>query len=58
MRPIWKWLGLAGLAGVAATGVVVARAERRRAAYTPEQVRARLHERHAQIGRATGDLSC
>ena len=49
MRPIWKWLGLAGLAGVAATGVVVARAERRRAAYTPDQVRARLHARHAQI---------
>jgi hypothetical protein len=50
MRPIWKWLGLAGLAGVAATGVVVARAERRRSAYTPEQVRARLQERHARIG--------
>jgi hypothetical protein len=41
----WKALGLAGLAGVAATGVVVARAERRRRAYTPEEVRARLHER-------------
>ena len=52
MRPIWKWLGLAGLAGVAATGVVVARSKRRRASYTPEQVRARLHERHAQIERA------
>jgi hypothetical protein len=46
MRPIWKWLGLAGLAGVAATGVVVVRSERRRAAYTPDEVRARLHERH------------
>lgn len=41
----WKLLGLAGLAGVAATGVVVARGERRRRAYTPEQVRSRLHER-------------
>jgi hypothetical protein len=49
MRPTWKWLGLAGLAGVAATGAVVVRSERRRAAYTPDQVRARLHERHAQI---------
>ena len=35
-------LGLAGLAGVAATGVVVARSERRRRAYTPDQVRDRL----------------
>ena len=40
-------LGLAGLAGVAATGAVLARDERQRRAYTPEDVRARLHERHA-----------
>lgn len=33
------------MAGVAATGVLVARAERQRRAYTPEQVRAQLHER-------------
>ncbi|HET7311160.1 MAG TPA: hypothetical protein VFJ17_07530 [Mycobacteriales bacterium] len=49
MRAMWKWLGLAGLAGVAATGVAVARAERRRTAYTPDQVRARLQERYARI---------
>jgi hypothetical protein len=48
----WKVLGLAGLAGVAATGVVVARAERRRRAYTPEEIRDRLRDRHAQ---ATAD---
>ncbi|MFF5173879.1 hypothetical protein ACFY3U_14705 [Micromonospora sp. NPDC000089] len=48
----WKVLGLAGLAGVAASGVVIARAERRRRAYTPEEIRARLRERHAQA--ATG----
>ena len=41
----WKVVGLAGLAGVAATGVAVARAERRRRAYTPEEIRARLHAR-------------
>jgi hypothetical protein len=41
----WKVLGLAGLAGVAATGAVVARGERKRRAYAPEDVRARLHER-------------
>ncbi|GAA0260261.1 hypothetical protein [Cryptosporangium japonicum] len=42
---LWKVIGLAGLAGVAATGVAVARAERRRRAYTPEEIRARLHLR-------------
>jgi hypothetical protein len=41
----WKWIGLAGLAGVAATGAVVARDERQRASYSPDEVRARLHER-------------
>ncbi|MGC5289473.1 hypothetical protein [Micromonospora sp. DT231] len=48
----WKVLGLAGLAGVAASGVVIARAERRRRAYTPEEIRQRLRERHAQAGDA------
>ena len=42
---LWKLLGLAGVAGVAATGAVIARGERARRAYTPEQVRDRLHER-------------
>lgn len=45
---VWKLLGLAGLAGVAASGAVVARAERRRQAYTPDEVRARLRERAEQ----------
>jgi hypothetical protein len=44
---LWKLLGVAGLAGVAATGAVVARQERQRRAYTPDEVRARLHERAA-----------
>ncbi|MET8045832.1 hypothetical protein ABZU25_33805 [Micromonospora sp. NPDC005215] len=48
----WKVLGLAGLAGVAASGVVIARAERRRRAYTPDEIRQRLLERHAQAGDA------
>jgi hypothetical protein len=43
----WKVAGLAGVVGVAATGVLVARAERRRRAYTPEEIRSRLRERHA-----------
>lgn len=46
MRP-WKLLGLAGLAGVAATGAVLARDERQRRACSPDDVRKRLHERHA-----------
>ena len=45
---VWKLLGLAGLVGVAATGAAVARAERRRRAYTPDEIRERLHARHAQ----------
>jgi hypothetical protein len=44
---LWKLLGLAGLAGVAAGGVVLARNERQRRSYTPDDVRARLHERAA-----------
>jgi hypothetical protein len=51
VRP-WKLLGLAGLAGVAATGAVLARNERQRRAYTPDDVRARLHERHATLAEA------
>ena len=44
----WKLLGLAGLVGVAATGVVVTRSARQRTAYTPDEVRARLLARHAE----------
>jgi hypothetical protein len=35
----WKLIGLAGLAGVAATGVVLARAERRRRALLTDEDR-------------------
>ncbi|MCW0211732.1 MAG: hypothetical protein OJJ54_00070 [Pseudonocardia sp.] len=49
---LWKALGLAGLAGVAATGAITARAERRRRAYTPDEIRSRLHERLAEAERA------
>lgn len=44
---LWRVLGVAGLAGVAATGVIIARDQRRRAQLTPDEVRARLHERLA-----------
>jgi hypothetical protein len=46
MQMRWlKGLGLAAFAGVAATGVVIVRAERRRRAYTPDEVRERLRAR-------------
>jgi hypothetical protein len=44
----WKVLGVAAFVGVAASGVVIARAERRRRAYTPEEIRGRLRERLAE----------
>jgi hypothetical protein len=44
----WKVLGLAGFAGVTATGVVIVRAERSRRAATPEEIREQLHARVAQ----------
>jgi hypothetical protein len=47
----WKLLGLAGIAGVAATGAIIARDERRRAQLTPEEVRARLRQRLADAER-------
>ena len=52
MRSIWKWLGLAGVAGVVAGGVLVARDERRRKAYTPEEVRDRLKARVKEAANA------
>jgi len=48
---VLRALGVAALAGVAAGGVLVARDERRRAAYTPDEVRERLH---ARLARAEG----
>ena len=50
---LWKWLGLAGVAGVAATGAVIARDQRRRTQVTPDEVRTRLHERLAKADRST-----
>jgi hypothetical protein len=49
MRPNWKLLGLAGLAGVTATGVVVARRRRAHRVIDPDELRARLHRRLADV---------
>ncbi|MCW2813919.1 MAG: hypothetical protein JWN84_1374 [Nocardioides sp.] len=51
---LWKWLGLAGVAGVAATGAVVVRDQRRRSQVTPDEVRERLHARLAESDRPDG----
>ena len=44
----YKVLGLAAFAGVAATGAVIVRDQRRRRAYTPAEVRDRLNARLAE----------
>jgi len=54
MRGIWKWIGLASVAGVVAGGVLVARDQRRRNSYTPEDIRERLHQRVAEAADADG----
>jgi hypothetical protein len=45
----WKLVGLAGLAGVAATGVVVARKRRAAVELPPDELRDRLHRRLAEV---------
>jgi hypothetical protein len=54
MRLGWKILGLAGLAGVAATGVVVARRRRAQRSYDADELRARLQQRLAEAS-SNGD---
>jgi hypothetical protein len=44
----YKVLGLAAFAGVAATGAVIIRDQRRRNAYTSDEIRDRLHARLAE----------
>jgi hypothetical protein len=44
----WKLIGLASVAGVAATGAVVARRRRDHREYDPEELREKLHSRLAE----------
>jgi hypothetical protein len=53
----WKLVGLAGLAGVAATGVVVARRSRTTTDVEPDELRERLHERLAAVERTVPEPS-
>jgi predicted dehydrogenase len=55
MRMRWKLIGLAGIAGVAATGAVVARNRRVHASYDPDALRDRLHERLAEAAATNGN---
>jgi hypothetical protein len=52
---LWKVLGLAGLAGVAAAGVIITREQRQRTQLAPEEIRARLHERLEQAPTAPAE---
>ncbi|MGK2882146.1 MAG: hypothetical protein ACSLE6_15525 [Mycobacterium sp.] len=54
MHNAWKWIGLAGVVGVTAGGVLVARDQRRRNSYTSEDIRARLHQRLAEADTLDG----
>jgi hypothetical protein len=54
VRNVWKLIGLAGVVGVAAGGVLVARDQRRRNAYTPNEIRARLQQRLAESEAGAG----
>lgn len=54
---LWKVLGLAGLAGVAAAGAIITREQRQRTQLAPEEIRARLHERLEQALAAPGAAS-
>ncbi|MGV8979090.1 MAG: hypothetical protein ACOH17_13705 [Cellulomonas sp.] len=53
----WKVLGFAAFAGVAAGGVLIAKDERRRQAYTPDEIRDRLHARLAAVSDADRDAN-
>jgi hypothetical protein len=47
---LWKILGLATLAGVVATGIVVQRKRRHYRSYDTDELRARLHARLEAAG--------
>jgi hypothetical protein len=53
---VWKIVGLAGLVGVVATGALVARNERERRSYTPDEVRDRLQERLREVDGPQGKI--
>jgi hypothetical protein len=56
VRVPWKLIGVAGLASVAATGVVVTRKRRAHQDYDPDELRARLHQRLEESGAGDAPL--
>ncbi len=57
MANMWNWLGHAGAVGVAAGCVLVARDQRKREAYTVDEIRDRLHQRLGESGAGTNESS-
>lgn len=53
----WKLLGVAGAAGVVATGAVVARRRRAQRPYEPDELRDALHRRLAEARERTAPLA-
>jgi hypothetical protein len=53
VRVPWKLIGVAGLTGVAATGVVLARRRRAHEELDPDELRERLHKRLAEVPAAS-----
>lgn len=51
---IWKWLGLAALVGIAATGTAVALRRRHWRHYDADELRTRLHQRLAEANGTGG----
>ncbi len=49
MKARWKLLGLAGAAGVAASGAVAAKQRRPQSDYTPDELRDRLRSRLEKV---------
>jgi hypothetical protein len=49
MQARWKLLGLAGAAGVAASGAIAARNRREQSDYSPDELRDRLRDRLDQV---------
>lgn len=45
----WKLIGLAGVVGGVATGAAITRQERERRSYSADEIRDRLHARHAEV---------
>ena len=57
MKARWKLLGLAGAAGVAATGAMAARNKREQSDYSPDELRDRLRNRLHDVDAGKQDVA-